>query len=210
MEKILLLGNSLISKKTIEANKALEYNIEDVTEIGMTIDTGYKKLKQILKINKSFDFVVLSFGGNDWEYVWKTTDDKRIFLPKTSFEKFKKTYKKIIKLLKKNHIKPVLISLPPLEAKKYYDWILTQIEDKNNLASTLKTEEKVARYHELYNLTIYELFVKYDTKLIDLNKEFMNDNKKETLLSEDGVSLNLLGQDKANSILMNKLRNLVL
>ena len=67
----------------------------------------------------------LEFGGNDCDFDWKLISEcpDDIHLPKTPLDELESLYCQIIDDVSESGSKPVLFTLPPLGAKRYFSWI---------------------------------------------------------------------------------------
>lgn len=83
-------------------------------------------LKNHLIKDTSNDIVIIEFGGNDydsnWEEVYKNPNLAHI--PSTLLDLFETQLYKMIARLKKLEIQPILMTLPPLHTKRYFQIIM--------------------------------------------------------------------------------------
>lgn len=93
-------------------------------KFGSTIIRGVSKMYNDV-IKKSPDIVLIEFGGNDCDYKWDdiAKNPEMKYKPNTDIIIFRETLRTMINTLKMNHILPVLMTLPPLDPLKYFNWI---------------------------------------------------------------------------------------
>ena len=205
MKKILMIGNALIDETSFKDLDSIR--IDNQTEKGITIEKAYKKIKQHLKKNNDYEYAIVSFGSNESEYVWHYVNQQVVFKPQVEVKKFRKKYDKLLKLLSKYPIKPILLTTPPVIKKDFYQWILNQINDDLTLLQDLNCEDKVYYYHELYNSAVVELFHKHQTKIINLKE--VNQGNYEDLLKDNLIYLNQKGQSKINEFITSEVKNIL-
>lgn len=172
-------------------------NISNFSKFGCTISKAYSLIEKRFMGKKSqCDAIVLNLGGNDCDFNWQEIaerpDDEH--QPNTPLDVFTDTYRKIIEFLKKNGIRPILTTLPPLDAQKFFDWFCGGLEKKANVIKWLGTVETIYRWQEHYSRTIEKIAEETGTLLVDLRGAFLKHRKLEHLLCADGTHPNTEGQ----------------
>jgi len=172
---------------TIE--KRLNIKIENYSKMGATISYGYEKLKKYLETNPEVDTIVIEYGGNDCDFDWVEVANTRSkdHQPKTPIPQFKRTLVQMIKLIESKNIKPLLLTLPSINAKRYYKWITRNIEHTENILYFLGDVEHIYRHHELYNITILEVANEYKVDFIDIRKVFLHTDDVKNMICQDGI-----------------------
>ena len=219
MKKIGVFGDSILkgiqmdpeTKKYVIKNH-IDYNkienrhlvsIDNFSMFGCTIKKGYSLLQRHLG-KKSFDIVLLEYGGNDCDFNWVkiAEDPNENHMPNTPFFSFTDIYIKIIKQLKEKYIEPVLTTLPPLEPQRFFDWFCKGL-NKDNILKWLGTVNTIYRWQEKYSRAIERIGILTNTTVIDLRGAFLNHFKMDDLLCEDGVHPNTKGQNIITEALLN-------
>lgn len=169
-------------------------NIVNNTRFGCTITKGYEQLTRDLKTGFECDYIILEYGGNDCDFNWQEVSDSpdKKHLPHTPIHMFKKTYVNMIKELKAKNITPILISLPPISAHKYIDWISRNL-NKDNIISWLKDVDKLYRYQELYSRTVENIAKETGCLFVDVRTKFLEKDNIDDYLCEDGIHPNKKG-----------------
>ncbi|MGI5891623.1 MAG: SGNH/GDSL hydrolase family protein [Bacillota bacterium] len=165
---------------------------------GCTIIKGEEKLIKTLEKNSksgiTIDAAIIEFGGNDcdfdWEQVSNRPDDDH--QPKTPLNQFINSYEKMLNLLIAENIKPILVSLQPLHAPRYFQWIRRDLVPANIL-HWLGDIERIYRQQERYSLAITNLAYKYQCHYIDLRSAFLKVRDYHELLCSDGIHPNQAG-----------------
>lgn len=186
--------NNNIDVEKIEKTHFL--NIRNFARFGCTVTKGLELIEKRLKGKEPFcDAIVMDFGGNDCDYDWQAVserpDDEH--MPHTPLNIFAETYHKIIALLKKNGILPILTTLPPLDAQKFFHWFCNGL-NKASVLKWLGDVQHIYRWHENYSRTIEKIAVETNTLLVDLRGAFLRHRKLEHLLCADGIHPNTEGQ----------------
>lgn len=164
-------------------------------KFGSTITRGERKLQtDVMKNNP--DIVLVEFGGNDCDFDWddiaKNPDSEHH--PKTELSLFEKSLKKIIGVLKLNNIVPVLMTLPPLDANRYFQWVSKYDENnEKNILTWLGSVDKIYWWHERYNSGIIEVAEETGTNIIDVRGAFLKNEDYRKYLCKDGIHPNLEG-----------------
>lgn len=184
------------TKENIEQiSKDYSLDIKNNAKFGCTIKKGYMQLKKDMEKGMDCDAVVLEYGGNDCDYNWEeiAENPESEFLPKTEITDFKNTYCSMIEELKEKSITPVLISLPPISAEKYINWICRKEISKDNVLLWLGDVQRIYRFQELYSATIEDIAREYDCPFIDVRKAFLEKQDLNELLCDDGIHPNSKG-----------------
>ena len=112
-------------------------SIENKAKFGSTINIGkniiFKNI-ELIKETKS-KYVVMEFGGNDCDYNWREISENpdKEHYPKSSITQFIEIYSYLIDELKRIGKEPVLLSLPPIDSTKYFDYISKKLNADNIL-----------------------------------------------------------------------------
>jgi len=172
-------------------------NISNFSKFGCTISKAFSLIqKRFNNGNLKCHAIVLNLGGNDCDFNWKEVaerpDDEHE--PNTPLETFTDTYKKIIEFLKDNGVRPIITTLPPLDAQKFFDWFCGGLEKSANVLKWLGTVEAIYRWQENYSRTVEKIAEETGTLLVDLRGAFLKYRKLEHLLCADGTHPNTEGQ----------------
>ncbi|MDR2210984.1 MAG: SGNH/GDSL hydrolase family protein [Spirochaetaceae bacterium] len=219
MKKAAVFGDSILKGIQLDSNtkKYIVKNCIDLDKIGnkhlvsidnfsmfgCTINKGSRMLQRRLE-RRSFDIVVLEYGGNDCDFKWKEIA-KRPYdkhTPNTSLSTFVDIYFKMINLLKEKCIRPIVATLPPLEPQKFFDWFCRGL-DKNNVLKWLGTVNTIYRWQEKYSRAIEYVAYKTDTLIADIRGAFLRYFRIDDLLCEDGTHPNSKGQDVITETFLN-------
>jgi len=172
-------------------------NISNFSKFGCTISKALSLIeKRIRKGELQCDAVVLNLGGNDCDFDWKAVSEfpDADHQPNTPLDVFYEKYCKIIEYLKENGIHPIITTLPPLDAQKFFNWFCGGLDKKANVIKWLGTVESIYRWTENYSRTVENIAAETGALLVDLRGAFLKHRKLEHLLCADGTHPNTEGQ----------------
>jgi len=186
--------NNQIDVDMIENAHPLD--IKNFSKFGCTVAKGRMLIEKRLSGKEPFcRAIIMDFGGNDCDHNWREVaerpDDEH--LPNTPLNLFEETYRNIIARLKENGIRPILTTLPPLDAQRFFDWFCQGL-NKANVLKWLGSVEAIYRWQESYSRAVERIAAETDTLLVDLRGAFLKQRKLEHLLCEDGTHPNTEGQ----------------
>ena len=138
--KVQIYGDSLMKGVVVDENyhykplaKTLLAELQEATGVetvnrahfGYTVGKGQAVLQKDLEGGMESDFAVIEFGGNDCDFNWPEVaqSPEVVHAPHTPLEKFLGTVTQMTQALKEKGIQPVLMSLPPLDAQRYLNFI---------------------------------------------------------------------------------------
>lgn len=183
-----------IDIKIIE--KVYFLDIRNFSKFGCTVTKGLSLIEKRLKGDEpSCDAVIMNFGGNDCNFDWKEISGRpeEEHCPNTSLDVFVDIYRKIIDLLKEKGIRPIITTLPPLDAHKFFHWFCKSL-NRTNVLKWIGSIDAIYRWQENYSRTVEKLAHETNTLLVDLRGAFLKHRKLERLLCEDGMHPNTEGQ----------------
>ena len=175
--------------------KNCSFSINNFAKFGCTIEKGMKIIGKHMDDVKNSDTVILEFGGNDSDHPWEDVSNNPdgTYEPKTLLDTFKNTYEKIITELVSLGKDIIVLSLPPIDAKKYFSWI-TRGRNAKNIEKWLGSVEYIYRWHEMYNSAVCNIAKKMKVKLVDLRTIFLEKRNFSDYICLDGIHPNEDGQ----------------
>ena len=210
IKQIKIYGDSLMKGVLVDNHKysiIKENNIASLSDIfpldidnksrfGNTIEQGYKQIKKdFANGTTNCDFVLLEYGGNDCDYNWSeiAANPDAQHQPHTPPNKFKSIYSEIISLLRSKGITPIMMSLPPVNARKYFDWFTQNGLNKENIMKWLGSIDVIYRFQEMYSGIISKISVETSAPLVDVRTSFLSKHYPDRYLCDDGIHPNQLG-----------------
>jgi acyl-CoA thioesterase-1 len=189
--KYCILENNYVS---ILQNK-LKGVVQNTARFGSTLIKGAGRLKHDVE-NANPDIVLIEYGGNDCDFNWSeiADDPEREHSPKTEFHQFEQLLKETIQFLTSNKIIPVLLTLPPLNAERYFKWVSKSDPNaENNILRWLGSVTKIYWWQERYNSMVLKVAEETRTKWIDIRGAFLQDPDYSKFLCVDGIHPNEAG-----------------
>lgn len=186
---------------------SLKGTIDNIAKFGSTILKGIDRLQRELKKVRP-DVVVIEFGGNDCDFNWDEVAENPYIdhYPNTDFNVFKNKLTELIKSLKDTNIIPVLLTLPPLDADRYFKWISKDNQEKaKNILTWLGSVTKIYWWQEKYNSAIVSIARNTRTRVIDIRSAFLDCPDFRQLLCDDGIHPN----EKGHKVIADEIMNYV-
>lgn len=169
--------------------------IHNAGRFGSVITKGFSTMNRDV-LSKSPDIVILEFGGNDCDYNWDeiAQNPHGEFLPKTTLNHYISTLTEMIQKLQQEKIVPVLMTLPPLDAERYFKWI-SKNNDKSasNILTWLGSVNEIFNWHKLYNDAIVQVANELKVISIDIRDAFLSTQDYREYMCEDGIHPNEQG-----------------
>jgi len=177
-------------------------NIKNYSKFGCTVTAGKSIVEKNLNNIGSYKYTILEYGGNDCDFDWESIskDPQGQHTPKTELPVFEKCYEDIISEVIASGSQPVLLSLPPLDPKRYFSWI-SRDRNSSNILKWLGDIEHIYHWHEMYNLAVTRLAIKMQVPLLDVRSAFLKTLDYSKLLCEDGIHPNESGHNLISGII---------
>ena len=170
-------------------------------KMGCTIEASERILDKRIDKLAGAEYVLLECGGNDSDYNWLDIAQcpEGEHLPNTPLELYVSAYERVINKIKQIGAKPLVLSLPPMDAERYFaffsaDW--TQKLRENVLGWLGGSTNAIMSGHEMYNLATMQVAQRTGAQWIDVTTAFVKDRNYRSLLCDDGIHPNEQGQRK--------------
>lgn len=177
--------------------EVLGVTIENKAKFGSTISVGEQIIEKNLDLisNTNSKYVVLEFGGNDSDYNWAeiSDDPDKEYNPKSTIDSFVRIYTKLINEIKKLGKIPTLLSLPPIDAQKYFARITQKLNAANILKWMKGNIQFLTNWHERYNIEVFKLALSNAVPIVDITSKFLENKNYSELLCDDGIHPNEAG-----------------
>jgi lysophospholipase L1-like esterase len=197
-------------KDSFGALASLRLNIPIINKarFGCTVTKGLEIVKNFLKPDrlkgKGREVAILEFGGNDCDFRWDevAANPKGDHKPGTSLDQFATIYRDIITDLKREGVRPILLTLPPLDPVRYFNWFTRSGLDREAILSWLGDVQFIYRWHERYNDAVWGIALESECSLIDIRKPFLERNDYSRYLCQDGIHPNREGHKLIESVIL--------
>lgn len=178
--------------------------VDNYAKFGCTITTGEKIIEKHAAELSGYKYTALEFGGNDCDMDWAAISEHpdQPHMAKTPLADFEAHYSKVIDSVVAGGSQPVLLSLPPLDAHRYFSWVSKGL-NAENILHWLGDVEHIYRWHEMYNLVVVKLATIKQIPLIDIRAAFLESRNYLSLYCEDGIHPNEAGHALISNVIKN-------
>jgi acyl-CoA thioesterase-1 len=175
--------------------KKIGVTVSNNSRFGCTAPKGLKSLHRALEGGAAFSAAVLEFGGNDCDFNWAevAADPGGEHVPRTPLEMFAQSYACMIADLRARGIEPVLVSLPPLDAERYFSWITRNGLNKAGILAWLGDVQHIYRWHERYSNAVCSMARKFACHFVDVRDAFLSRRDYSRYICADGIHPNREG-----------------
>ena len=226
--KLVALGDSIIKGVLVQSEgERSRYSLADKSiveccaeklggeslnlgKMGCTIEAGERILNRYLDKMSGAQYVLLEYGGNDSDYNWQEIAEapEKEHFPRTRLEVFEQVYERVINKIKEMGAIPLVLSLPPMDAERYFAFFSQKWEDgfRANVMRWLGgSTNTIMSGHELYNLATMRVAQRTGTQWIDVTSGLLKDNHFRDYLCDDGIHPNEMGQRKMAEAIIQKI-----
>ena len=172
------------------------FGVKNYSRFGSTVTKGQELLSKRLGELKDYDFVALEFGGNDCDFDWAeiAAAPDAEHRPNTPLGAFVQKYSQMVREVRAAGGSPVVLSLPPIDAKRYFAWVSRGL-DSGNILRYLGDVEHIYRWHEMYNVAVLRVADETDVPLVDISSAFLATRNYQELICDDGIHPNERGHE---------------
>lgn len=184
-------------------SEKIGFETVNMARFGCTIIRGREIFKKNRERIKDCSAVIMEFGGNDCNFRWHEVSESpdQHHDPTVIPEIFEAEYRKLITQVKNEGCMPVLLSLPPIEHKRFFDWISHGLSEENILRF-LQEKEFIYRWHEMYNSIVFGLAQSENVKILDIRKDFLEHKTIQDYICSDGMHPNEKGHNLIGNALL--------
>ena len=179
------------------ASERLNVTIINRAKFGCTAPEGLEIMEREMQDGISCDTALIEFGGNDCNFDWKAISERpdEEHLPATSPETYIESMRQMIRRLLRSGIEPVVMTLPPIDAEKYFRFLVGDTLNRENILRWLGDVQQIYRFQEMYSLLAEKVAREFSIRLIDLRARcLMERNFFRDMICEDGLHLTEDGQ----------------
>ena len=208
--KITVYGDSILKGVVLEDGKyrmergwekrlAQEYGLEirNKAHFGNTLGRAMPQIEKDCAERAEGELAVLEFGGNDCDFDWAAIadDPDGSYVCKTPLTDFETLYRRAIRNVVNSGRTPIVLTLPPIHAQRYLDFICRNGLSKGNILRWLGDVEAIYRWQRDYSDAVSRIAADMGVRMIDLRRFFLRDgHSPEELLCDDGIHPSRIGQ----------------
>lgn len=227
--KLVALGDSIIKGVLVQSEgERSRYSLADkgiveccaeklggeslnLGKMGCTIEAGERILNRYLDKMSGAQYVLLEYGGNDSDYNWQEIAEapEKEHFPRTRLEVFEQVYERVINKIKEMGAIPLVLSLPPMDAERYFAFFSQKWEDgfRANVMRWLGgSTNTIMSGHELYNLATMRIAQRTGAQWIDVTSGLLKGHNFRAYLCDDGIHPNERGQRMIAEAVLQSLR----
>jgi len=227
--KLVALGDSIIKGVLVQSEgERSRYSLADKSiveccaeklggeslnlgKMGCTIEAGERILNRCLDKMSGAQYVLLEYGGNDSDYNWQEIAEapEKEHFPRTRLEVFEQVYERVINKIKEMGAIPLVLSLPPMDAERYFAFFSQKWEDgfRANVMRWLGgSTNTIMSGHELYNLATMRIAQRTGAQWIDVTSGLLKGHNFRAYLCDDGIHPNERGQRMIAEAVLQSLR----
>ncbi len=227
--KLVALGDSIIKGVLVQSEgERSRYSLADKSiveccaeklggeslnlgKMGCTIEAGERILDRYLDKMSGAQYVLLEYGGNDSDYNWQEIAEapEKEHFPRTRLEVFEQVYERVINKIKEMGAIPLVLSLPPMDAERYFAFFSQKWEDgfRANVMRWLGgSTNTIMSGHELYNLATMRIAQRTGAQWIDVTSGLLKGHNFRAYLCDDGIHPNERGQRMIAEAVLQSLR----
>lgn len=177
-------------------SERLGLSIINRARMGFTVSEGARAIERDLSRGIAAETAIIEFGGNDCDFDWQriSEDPNGLHLPRTSAHEYEEQMSHIVETVQEAGIRPILVTLPPIMADRYFDFIARGGLSRENILRWLGDKNHIYRYHERYSGIINRIAAKYSCKLFDIRSAFLSLWNTSALFCADGIHPSAEGQ----------------
>ena len=212
IKKVALFDDSILKGVVLDDNnrycfsKALDWervenafgvSIINKSRFGCEITKGQRIVNDFLLAGGGVDAAVLEYGGNDSDFAWGdvAASPFAVHLSRTGLVDFQQKLRTVVWQLQSKGIRVIMMSLPPLDAERYLDWISRGDEQrKDSIMSFLGDVSRIYRYQEIYSNAVTKIALENGCEFVDVRQEFLQSDSFRDLMCADGIHPNEKGQ----------------
>ncbi|MCL2816934.1 MAG: GDSL-type esterase/lipase family protein [Clostridiales bacterium] len=163
-------------------------SLKNYSMFGCTVTRGLSVIERYAENLSNYKYTILVFGGNDCNFMWNEIADapEVDHQPKNPLDVFMSTYKNMIGKIQNAGAKPILLTLPPLHAERFFDWVSKGLNARNIL-KFMGGVDRIYRWQEMYSLAVLKLGKNLNVPVVDIRSEFICRKDLSELICEDGM-----------------------
>lgn len=172
------------------AEERLGVTVVNRAHFGYTVLQGMERMENDLDGGIGCDAALLEFGGNDCNFDWAAISENpdAPHEPATPPAVFLRTLRGMVSRLLEAGIRPVLTTLPPIDAEKYFRFFVGARLSAANILKWLGDTQQIYRFHEMYSLLVERVGREFQVRVLDLRTRcLMHKEYFRSMLCGDGL-----------------------
>ena len=225
MERAFIYGDSLLKATMPDADMRYHFHLPEVmaqypsdrlevvnrAKMGATVTKGLALVEHDVQRGMDARWALVAYGGNDSDFDWEAVAaaPEQDHLPRTTLPEFTEKLHCAVTALKSAGVQPVLMTLPPIDAQRYLDFLCRAGRSKERIMAWLGDIQHIYRHQELYSDTVAQVAYETGTPIIRVRESFLREKHLPGLISPDGIHLTMEGYTKMFDTLAGWLRQAI-
>ena len=225
MERAFIYGDSLLKATMPDTEMRYHFHLPEVmaqypsdrlevvnrAKMGATVTKGLSLVEHDVQRGIDARWALVAYGGNDSDFDWEAiaAAPEEEHLPHTVLPEFTEKLRRAVTALRSAGVQPVLMTLPPIDAQRYLDFLCRAGRSKERIMAWLGDIQHIYRHQELYSDTVAQVAYETGTPIIRVRESFLREKHLPGLISPDGIHLTMEGYTKMFDTLAGWLRQAI-
>ena len=181
--------------EVMERYSGRQTEVVNRSKMGATVRKGQALLEHDLRRGMQADYALIAYGGNDSDFDWDAVQahPQESHLPRTTLADFKEILLCMIRELRERGVQPVLMTLPPIDAQRYLDFLCREGRSRERILDWLGDTQRIYRHQELYSDAVAALAMTEGLPLIDVRRQCLPMRDLPRYIAADGIHLTMTG-----------------
>ena len=179
------------------AAERLGIEIINRSKFGCTAPEGQQIMERDVKSGITCKTALIEFGGNDCNFNWAAVSDhpEEEHFSATPPDAYLESMRAMVRWLIQRNIQPVLMTLPPIDAERYFRFLVGTRLNPKHILRWLGDVQQIYRYQEMYSMLVEKVAREFSVQLIDLRQKCLEYHGfVKRMICEDGLHLTEAGQ----------------
>ena len=208
MERAYIYGDSLLKATVPDEEMRFHFHLPEVmaqyptdrlevvnrAKMGATVTKGLSLVEHDAARGIDARWALVAYGGNDSDFDWPAiaAAPENEHLPHTVLPEFVEKLRCVVKILCDAGVQPVLMTLPPIDSVRYFNFI-SRRSDGQRILDWLGDVGRIYRHQEMYSDAVAALAMGEGLPLIDVRRQFLPLRDLPRLIAADGIHLTMPG-----------------
>ena len=208
MERAFIYGDSLLKATVPDENMHYRFHLPEVmaqyptdrlevvnrAKMGATVTKGLSLVEHDVQRGMDARWALVAYGGNDSDFDWEAiaAAPEQEHLPHTVLPEFVEKLRCVVKILCDAGVQPVLMTLPPIDGQRYFQFI-SRRADGGSILRWLGDVGRIYRHQEMYSDAVAALALTEGLPLIDVRRQFLPMRDLPRYIAADGIHLTMTG-----------------
>ena len=208
MERAYIYGDSLLKATVPDEEMRYHFHLPEVmaqyptdrlevvnrAKMGATVTKGLSLVEHDATRGIDARWALVAYGGNDSDFDWPAiaAAPEEEHLPHTVLPEFVEKLRCVVKILCDAGVQPVLMTLPPIDSVRYFNFI-SRRSDGQRILDWLGDVGRIYRHQEMYSDAVAALAMGEGLPLIDVRRQFLPLRDLPRLIAADDIHLTMPG-----------------